>query len=174
MVIQGTAAPALLASYSTERSAVGDSVLRKATLLTNMATLSNRAAQTTRDIALRMLLGISGIQHHLAATMGEIDIAYSASPLSIGRKAGTRLAPEKNGGSPPGAGNSPRFVLYAPDARRGSSLTARFSRLLEARPRAVTNAHELLLVRPDGYIGFAGGRDDWDEATAYLSRLSIQ
>jgi hypothetical protein len=118
MVIHGNAAPALLASYSPERSAVGDTVLRNATLLTNMATLSNRAAQTARDIALRLLLGISTVQHRLANTMGEIDIAYPASPLSIGPKAGTRLAPEQYRG-PHQAQATRRASFSTPPTQRG-------------------------------------------------------
>ena len=172
MVSSGAAAPALLASYSPERSAVGDTVLRNATLLTDMATLSNPAARAARNIALRVLLGLRPIQHRLVSTMSEADIGYSSSSLSSGRKSGARIAPEQYRGTPPGAGSTPRFVLYTSAVPQGVSLAKRFPALLEARPRNAPKRDELLIVRPDGYIGFAGSDDDWDEATEYLARIS--
>ena len=56
MVERGQAARSLLDSYSPERSAVGDMVLRNAARLTDMATLSNPVAQGFRNLALRFML----------------------------------------------------------------------------------------------------------------------
>ena len=56
MVSKGDAAPVLLDSYSPERSAVGDMVLNHATRLTDMATLSNPAAQAVRNVALHFAM----------------------------------------------------------------------------------------------------------------------
>lgn len=50
MVVQGDAGERLLDSYSPERSAVGDMVLRNATALTDVATLTNPAAQAARNL----------------------------------------------------------------------------------------------------------------------------
>ncbi len=81
MVLSGDTGPGLLDSYSPERSAVGEIVLRNATRLTDMATLSHPAAQAVRNLALRFLLGLHTVQNRVTATMTEIDIAYGGSSL---------------------------------------------------------------------------------------------
>ena len=171
MVVHGTAAPSLLDSYSPERSAVGDMVLRNATRLTQFATLANPAAQAARNFALRVALGLHAVEKGVATTMSEIDIAYGASPLSVGRNAGARLAPEKYDGTPPGAGDMPRFVLHAADAAKAATVAAQFPDIVEAAPRRPPASRELLLVRPDGYVGLVAGEDKWADAEAYLARV---
>ena len=49
MVMHGAAKPSLLDSYSIERSAVGDRVLRNATQLTDIALMRNPVAQAARN-----------------------------------------------------------------------------------------------------------------------------
>ena len=171
MVMHGQAAATLLDSYSPERSAVGQMVLRNATRLTDVATLAHPAAQAARNLALRFLLGLHAVQDRLAATMSEIEITYAASPLSSGHKGGARLAPEHYDGPPPGSGTAPRFVLFATDAQQGAALTTRFPHLLEPQPRTSPDARSLLIVRPDGYIGLSASVDGWDAAERYLQRL---
>ena len=171
MVTRGDGSPALLESYSPERSAVGDMVLRNASALTSLATLSNPAAQAARNVAMRFLLGLHAVQHRMATTMSEIDIAYPRTPLSKGAGAGARLAPHQYAGSPPGAGERPRFILYAADAQEGGALAGRFEPLLEPIVRTPPKSKDLLIVRPDGYVGFAGRRNAWRQASEYLSRI---
>ncbi len=172
MVQRGEADPRLLDSYSPERSAVGDMVLRNAGRLTDMATLANPAAQAARNLALRFLLGFHAVRDRMATTMSEIEIAYAGSPLSVGPGAGARFEPEAYGGKPPGAGGAPRFVLYAADAERGAALTARYPGLLEPAPRSPPDASGLLVVRPDGYVGLSAAGGAWDEAERYLQALA--
>lgn len=172
MVIRGTAGEGLLDSYSPERSAVGDLVLRNAGRLTDLATLSNPAAQFARNLALRFLLGLHAVRDRIATTMSEIEIAYRESPLSHGPGAGARWPPEAYAGLPPGAGGEPRFVLYAADMRRGAALTRRFPRLLEPAPRPSPERSDLVIVRPDGYVALAAREAAWDDAERYLSTLA--
>jgi 2-polyprenyl-6-methoxyphenol hydroxylase-like FAD-dependent oxidoreductase len=172
MVVHGQADASLLASYSPERSAVGDMVLRNAGRFTDMATLSNPAAQAARNLALRFLLGLHGVRDRMATQLSEIEIAYGDSPLSSGRGAGARWDPEAYGGAPPGAGGLPRFLLYAADAARGARLTARYGRLLEPAPRAPPRGAGLFVVRPDGYVGLSAGEGAWDAADRYLGALA--
>ena len=169
-VMKEDAASTLLDSYSPERTAVGDMVLRNASRLTDVGTLSHPAAQAARNLAIRFVLGLHTAQEKMAATMSEIEIAYAGSILSSGRHAGERLAPALYDGAPPGAGRDPRFVLYASDMRRGADLSARFPALLESEPRKPPRADEMLIVRPDGYIGHRGGGSDWETAELYLQR----
>ncbi|WP_267428321.1 FAD-dependent monooxygenase [Methylobacterium sp. GC_Met_2] len=172
MVMRGQATVNLLDSYSPERSGVGDMVLRNAGRLTDMATLANPLAQSARNVALQFLLGFHAVRDKMAATMSEIEIAYPHSSLSFGSHAGRRWAPEHYAGSYSGEDREPRFVLYTADAVKGAALTARFPTLLEPDPRAPTESENLLIVRPDGYVGLSAGRDDWNDAERYLELLA--
>ncbi|MDQ0393833.1 FAD-dependent monooxygenase [Labrys monachus] len=171
MVVRGQGAAALLDSYSPERSAVGDMVLRNATRLTDIATLSAPAAQAARNVALRLLLSLHTVQDRLANMMGEVEIGYAGSPLSVGHGAGARVVPEHYGGSAPGSGGTPRFLLFTDDVRRGTAVAARYPQLLDA-PRKAVGPDRLLAVRPDGYIGLSAPPGDWDALEAYLRRLA--
>jgi hypothetical protein len=148
MVTQRRATTTLLDSYSPERNAVGEMVLRNAGRLTDVATLAHPAAQAARNLALRFLLGLHAVQDRIAMTLSEIDIAYANSPLSRGRKAGVRLAPQHYDGPPPGTGTAPRFVLFAADTEKGAALAARFPAVLEPEPRTPPGRQGLLIVRP--------------------------
>lgn len=166
MVMRGAAA-SLLDSYSPERSKIGDMVLRDATRLTDLGTLSNPIAQAARNLALGVALGFDAVQDRVATQMSETGVGYPDSLLSRGRGAGRRLPPEDYDGAPPGAGTSPRFVLYVEGAQ-GASLAARFPETVEPVVRTPPEGKGLMLVRPDGYIGFAGDRDAWSAAEDYL------
>lgn len=170
LVTHGEAATGVLDSYSAERSAVGDMVLRNASRITNMATLSNPAAQAARNLAIHALLGIGIVRDRMATTLSEIEIGYPDSPLSQGRGAGYRFAPEHYGGPPPGSGRLPRFVLYADD--RGTDLVNRFPTLLEPEVRRGPDHRMMTIVRPDGYVGFVGPAGDWKRAEGYLARYA--
>ncbi len=172
MVIRGEALPSLLDSYTPERSAVGDMVLRNATRLTYMGTLAHPSAQAARNLALRFMLGFHAVQERLATIMSEVEIAYAKSPLSIGRHAGKRLPPEQYDGPPPGSGAAPRFVLFAGDHVRGAELAARFPGVLDPGLRMPPDAQRLLIVRPDGYVGLSVTGKDWAEAERYLHLLA--
>jgi 2-polyprenyl-6-methoxyphenol hydroxylase-like FAD-dependent oxidoreductase len=178
MVMKGAASPALLNSYSPERNAVGEMVLRNATRLTEMATLHNPAAQAIRNAVLRFVFGFHGVRDKLAVTMTEIEIAYENSPLSTktwhaGNEfaAGSRLDPAVYDGPAPGTGDTPRFVLFAADREKGAALTERYPDLLEATVRIPPDPKLILIVRPDCYIGLSAGEADWKEAGAYLAEL---
>ena len=178
MVANGAAAPSLLDSYSPERSAVGDMVLHNATRLTDMATLSNPAAQAVRNLAMRFMMGLHTVRDRLATEMSETGIAYGASPLSAGNHhaphglaAGERMAPDTYHGKPPGAQNVPRFVLYGA-GKQATDCTAAYPSLLEPTPRPAPVPDRLLIVRPDGYVGLSAGAADWAAADAYLRALA--
>ncbi|KQQ29405.1 FAD-binding monooxygenase [Methylobacterium sp. Leaf123] len=172
LVLRGAATPRLLDSYSSERNAVGEMVLRNAGRLTAMATLTHPLAQAIRNRALHLLLSFHPVRRRMAAMMSEIAIGYPASPLSVGPGAGRRWRPEDAAGSPPGAGADPRFVLYAADTERGTALTHRFPGLVQPIPRKNPDSGRLHLVRPDGYVGLAAGAADWDGAAHYLKECA--
>jgi len=82
LVHHGRAGDALLDSYSVERSAVGDLVLRNAGAMTRVATLRNPIAQKARDTAYRLFSSWRIVQHGLSDTLSELSINYRHSPLS--------------------------------------------------------------------------------------------
>jgi len=172
MVIGGGASATLLETYSPERSAIGEIVLRNATLLTDMGTLSQPVAQKTRDLALRFLLGLHAVRSKFAKAMTEVDLAYSGSVLSVGARGGARMAPQDYAGAAPGAGGVPRFILFAADKTAGDSLAARYPALLEPASRRPTHDEGVvMLVRPDGYVGLSAAAGDWAAVEKYLQRI---
>ena len=173
MVIGGTAKPALLDSYSPERSAVGELVLRNAGRLTEAATLRNPIAQGLRNTIVKFAAGFPALQHRIANQLSEMDIAYPDSPLSAtgnyrvdGPSAGARW-PEP---LPPGAGGA-KFTAVGP-ADAVAALAAKYPKLVVAAPATGAHAKALRLIRPDGYVGFAGAADDGVDAAAYLAALA--
>lgn len=171
LVIEGRAAPALLDSYSPERTAVGDRVLRNAGRLTELATLRNPMLQGIRNAVARFATGFPFVQHKMANQLTEMDIGYPESPLTVrdgdagpGPKAGERW-PDR---LPAGAGGM-RFVAAGP-VDVTAALAARYPKLVVAAPAAQPSG--LRLIRPDGYVGFAGAASDALHAEAYLATLA--
>ncbi|MBS0518720.1 MAG: FAD-dependent monooxygenase [Proteobacteria bacterium] len=176
LVIRGICKPALLDSYSIERSAVGDMVLRNASRMTEAAVMRNPIAQGLRNAVARFALGFPQLQHHAANTLAEVDIAYPDSPLTAGKSHGGkgRKAGDRWRGSLPADDSTPRFIAIGP-AEAVSGLQARFPQLIQAVPaKEAVDAGALSLVRPDGYVGFAGAASDGEAAAAYLQALAAQ
>jgi 2-polyprenyl-6-methoxyphenol hydroxylase-like FAD-dependent oxidoreductase len=83
LVHRGRARPEpLLGSYDTERGAVGEAVLRNATLMTRIGTLHRPLAQHVRNRVYEFIGGLSAVQSHLAQVLSEVAIRYPDSPLS--------------------------------------------------------------------------------------------
>lgn len=78
---RGLAAP-LLDSYSEERSAVGDTVLRAAGMLTRVATLRNPISQFVRNHTASMLGSFSIFRQRATNALTELAVNYPHSPLS--------------------------------------------------------------------------------------------
>ena len=138
MVVHGAAKPSLLDSYSAERSAVGDLVLRNAAALTDVALMRNPVAQTVRNFAAKILLGLSQVQHRISNSMTEIEIAYPDSPLSIAGphgphdrdlpQAGERWPIADTNAAPIGGGSTPRFAVVT-DSEVAGPIASHFARL---------------------------------------------
>lgn len=174
LVIEGTAKPSLLDSYSPERTAVGDRVLKNAGRLTEAATLSNPLLQDVRNAIVRFAATFPHFQHKVADQLAEMDIGYPDSPLTArngrpvdGPGAGERW-PHRLA---EGAGGR-KFTAVGPvDVAAG--LAAKFPKLVAAAPaREPAYPTALRLIRPDGYVGFAGSPKDVAQAEAYLAFLA--
>ena len=174
LVIEGAAKSSLLDSYSPERSGVGEIVLRNAGRLTEAATMRNPIAQGLRNTIVKFATGFPAIRHKVADQLTEMDIAYPDSPLTVrnghvesGPKSGERWADRL----PAGAGGM-KFTVLGPDDI-AKELASKFPKLVTAAP-AKEPAHKtsLRVIRPDGYVGFAGSAKDAAKAEAYLAALA--
>lgn len=175
LVIKGIAKPSLLDSYSTERSAVGEMVLRNASRMTEAAIARNPVIQSLRNAMVKFALSFPQIGHVMADTLSELNIAYPESPLSVagavharGVKPGTRW-PET---LPADTSRSRFTAIGSPHVT--ADLAAKFPKLVQA---ATSSKHadelDLILVRPDGYVGFAGSAADRAGAEAYLQKIAV-
>jgi 2-polyprenyl-6-methoxyphenol hydroxylase-like FAD-dependent oxidoreductase len=170
------AAEILLDSYSVERHAVGHQVLVDAGRLTTLALVRGGVAQSIRNHVAALAFGLPATRGAMARKLAELSIGYPESPVNSGHRHLGGAAPGQRvrvaAGEPPiGAGDRPRFALYAPAGAEASALIARHPDLLEAQPRAPTESHALWLVRPDGYIGAVAGRDGWADLETYLTKV---
>lgn len=187
LTINGRLGDRLLTTYSPERSAVGDFVLRNASRLTRLATLRQPIAQAIRNEAAALLMRFPAIRRTFGLTMTELNIAYPGSALSQGR----HRAPLRPGDRAPnaaamiggrrqslfGALNRDGFTLLAVGAAEAPGaveLAARFMPWV----KAVTATSEgeiatrygtgLYVIRPDWYVGLVARAGKYDVADRYL------
>ncbi len=175
---RGTCDEHLLDSYSPERSAVGDEVLKAAERLTAVGTMRNPVAAERCGISWRrIMLGLGPVQHAFADTMTEVAIGYPDSPLNgpalggAGPKPGERVEPVA-GEVSFGSGDTPRFALLAAPSRAASELIAEFPQLLESSARTPPDAHSAWLIRPDGYVAAVASAEDLGTISSILRQIS--
>jgi 2-polyprenyl-6-methoxyphenol hydroxylase-like FAD-dependent oxidoreductase len=179
LVCRGEAADGpLLASYSIERSAIGEQVLAAAGRMTAVAILQNHALQAIRNFVGRMMLGLAPVQRKLVNQMTEVSIGYDDSPLNGpaargvgGPQPGERVAP-RDGETPFGFGNAPRFALCAGEDEAVRRLLAEFPKLLDPKLRAPRDPAGMLLVRPDGYAAVSAKIGDERPLVEYLRNVT--
>ena len=171
LVIGGVCKPALLDSYSVERSAVGDMVLKNASRVTDAAIIRNPIVQGLRNTVVKFALGFPQLGHRVANLLAELNIGYPKSPLTVAgaHQPGVRKAGERWPDRLPADPGKARFTAIGP-ANAASALAAKFPQLVQAAP-AAADGKDLRLVRPDGYVGFAGAASDQAGAEAYLQNL---
>jgi 2-polyprenyl-6-methoxyphenol hydroxylase-like FAD-dependent oxidoreductase len=168
----------LLASYSVERSAIGEQVLAAAGRMTEVAILQNHALQAIRNFVGRMMLGLAPVQRKLVNQMTEVSIGYDDSPLNgqachgvAGSKPGKRVAP-RAGETPIGSGAKPRFALCAEPSDCLLHLVETFPELLDPEIRAPLDVGGIWLVRPDGYAACSARVGDERVVAEYLRKLT--
>ncbi|WP_250528181.1 FAD-dependent monooxygenase [Caballeronia sp. GAWG2-1] len=175
LVLRNEADESLLDTYSPERSAVGDEVLKAAERLTSVATLRNPIAQRLRNLAGHFALGFSHFTRGVAQTMSEVTVHYPHSPLNgpsvHGMKPGERVAPTSDH-APAGSGVRPVFALFAAPTAAVKQLINAYPGLLDNNVRPPLQADTISLVRPDGYL--ACSASEADTIAAYLDRLTAR
>lgn len=176
LVSRGTCSEELLASYSVERSAVGDEVLQAAGKLTAVATMRNHAAQVVRNAIGRVLLGLTPVRRFMVESMSEVSVGYDKSPLNgpaahvSGPVPGERLRPVC-GQVPVGSGGVPLFGLFADASDAASDLVARFEGLVDPDIRPPITPGGTWLVRPDGYVACVAKAGNVEAIAGYLESL---
>jgi 2-polyprenyl-6-methoxyphenol hydroxylase-like FAD-dependent oxidoreductase len=169
----------LLGSYSAERSPIADGVLKAAGRGTEVALMRGEFKQSIRNHITSFIFGLSPVKKKMADVLTEVSIGYPRSPLNAGCEyAGG--GPEEGERAPVdvdhacvGAGDTPRFALYANEGDgKGSALIEKYSDLLEPGLRAPFERNGLWLVRPDGYVALATRHGRWDEVEQYLEVLT--
>ena len=173
LVVHGTCNEELLDSYSQERSAVGDEVLKATARLTTLGTLRNPVAQGVRNLLGHLLLGLTAVQHAIADNITEVSLGYphsalNGSRLEGGPAPGHRVVPAADQ-TPVGSGATARFALFAERTSAVADLLRRFDGLLDPAIRPPLRQGALWLVRPDGYV--AGAAEDAAVIAGYLERL---
>ncbi len=177
MVCRGTGAPGLLDSYSAERSEIGAQVLKAAGRLTAVAVMKNHAAQSVRNLIGRLMLGFAPVRRAVVETMTEVSIGYSDTPLNgrpvsglAGPEPGERMRPVE-GQIAVGAGDVPRFALFAEPNDAAAGLLRDHAGILDPALRPPPAAGGMWLVRPDGYVGCVARRGDGAAMGAYLGAI---
>jgi 2-polyprenyl-6-methoxyphenol hydroxylase-like FAD-dependent oxidoreductase len=175
LVVRGIGSESLLDSYSAERSPIGDQVLKETGRVTSMATLTGKLKQSLRNHAVALVLGLPLARKFAADATSEISIGYPHSPLNA--RGGHRdplpgaRAPIRATEPPVGAGNTPRFALFAQPDGMPSKFPERYASLLEPTLREPYHPSGMWLIRPDGYTALSAKAGEWKAVTAYLDRI---
>ena len=178
LVCRGEAHEQVLASYSSERGAVAETVIKESGRLTKVAMLSGHFEQAARNFIARHLFGLRSVRSAAAGILSELAIAYDGGPLNGGHARGLngplpghRLSPR--GRDLIGAGPTPRFALFADESSAASAaIIERHANLLEGAVRPAVAAGGIWLVRPDGYVAMSASAGDWRSVGDYLDGLT--
>jgi 2-polyprenyl-6-methoxyphenol hydroxylase-like FAD-dependent oxidoreductase len=144
LVHKGRARPSLLDSYSIERNAVGEMVLRNATRLTKVATLRNPIGQFFRNRLVEVLGHLPSFRRNFVRDLTEMSIQYPQSPLN-GESSGNWVS------------RSIRLGDRYPETRLREPRTGREQRLLLLLRGP---QHNLLLLPAAGETGSLTGLND--------------
>jgi 2-polyprenyl-6-methoxyphenol hydroxylase-like FAD-dependent oxidoreductase len=177
----------LLESYEEERGEVGKALLRFTERGLKLATASNPIIEKIRDTLLPLITQLHPVQKAMLGFISETAIEYRSSSVVADHggdgslRAGDRIPDLARRGSPTlledwTDGKHLAILLDSTDAE-AQALTAHLthvevlhlqsSDLDEEGRRLLGTQKKLLLVRPDGYIGFRGPITKSAELAAY-------
>jgi 2-polyprenyl-6-methoxyphenol hydroxylase-like FAD-dependent oxidoreductase len=168
----------LLDSYSIERNAVGDVVLKGASLATAIGILHGEVRQSLRNHLAHLMFGLAPVRRKAADMLTELAIGYEKSPLNAnhspihdGPHAGER-APIRRDETPVGSGDTPLFALFADSDSQTAELLGNFRTMLEPATRPPFVEGGMWLVRPDGYVAIATRKGDIHSVARFLESLA--
>jgi 2-polyprenyl-6-methoxyphenol hydroxylase-like FAD-dependent oxidoreductase len=175
LVVRGIGSEGLLDSYSPERSPIAEEVLKVTGRVTSITTLTGKMKQSLRNHAAALVLGVPMFRKFAADAAAEISVGYPQSPLNA--PGGYRdplpgaRAPIRATESPVGAGNTPRFALFAEPDGMPSNFQERYTNLVEPTLREPYHPGGMWLIRPDGYTALSAKAREWKAVTTYLDRI---
>jgi len=166
MAVNGQAGSKLLATYSQERSAIGDQVLRNASVMTHVATVGNPFLQKLRNVAVGALGDLSIVQQRLVDQLAELDLSYHHSDLGAPHNSVAHKLPKGNrvpdvAVISQGAATrlyavlrSGRFVLLTVGAETAEVPVALHEWVIAASavPGGAFEEGLVYLIRPDSYL----------------------
>lgn len=178
LVLKGTCPEQnLLPSYGIERGSVTDQITTTIARLTAAASMRNQPVQIIRNLLGGALLGLSPVRQAVADRLAEVSYGYSRSPLNgpeerafPGPGPGDRMPPVP-GETPVGAGDTPRFALFADTSPEIEEMMRAHADLLEPKLRAPFSPRCVWLVRPDGYVAAVSLDLDVKMIADYLTAL---
>jgi 2-polyprenyl-6-methoxyphenol hydroxylase-like FAD-dependent oxidoreductase len=187
MVCRGDAGAELLDSYSPERSAIGEQVLRNAGNMTKVALISNPLLQQIRSIAAGALGHIPALRQRIVDQMTEVDLHYPDSPLTQ-RPHGAAHRPAP-GERAPDIGlmaseasaarlhdvlRNGKFAVLSVGAERVllTESARRVAIAASALPTAGYDEGHVYLVRPDAYVALSTRGDEPGAILAALERIA--
>lgn len=181
LVVQGKASKKILDSYTPERGPIAEEMLKMTERAKNLAAQKGKFVQFLCNHTASLVLGFAPVREAATNRISQISIGYPDSPLTVkGEKfhgdltAGER-APIRDGEPPVGAGEEPRFALFAADGNTMlGELLKQYPDLLEPKIRPPFEADGIWLVRPDGYVGVAARRGDEEVIANYLNELKAR
>jgi hypothetical protein len=174
----------LLDSYHLERHPIAQAVIAATTKITELGTVDKPWEQKVRNHAIEFVSQLAPAQHMLAAQTEETAVAYRKSTIVAGH--GTRHGLQPGDVAPAVAGTdlqrqlastSGHVALVFPgknaavpviDGVRTIVIDDATDQDGRIAHRYGTEKGRVLLVRPDGYIGYIGELGDRDGMTAYL------
>lgn len=183
----------LLDSYEEERLAVGKALLRFTERGLKLATASNPIIEALRDAFAPIVGRLSPVQQAAVGFISETAIEYRSSSIVVdhggdgGLRAGDRMPDltvrlNDTGTTLLSGWTEARHLAipYNADAYELSEIKARMpvadvypldGSELDEQGRELLGQHKkLLILRPDGYIGFRGPIDKHDEWAAYVNQ----
>jgi hypothetical protein len=185
---------ALLDSYNEERGALGDALLSSTSRGLEAATTTSSLTAFFRDLAGSAITHLPWIQNQIVSFISETTIHYRDSSIVTDAGGGGNLrAGDRMPNPDVTLANGTEQPLLAPLTRPQHLLitqhipgltrlasSLRDVTLLELAPQQLSEVTEhfggepgMWLVRPDGYLGFRGGRDADRALVDYARSLAI-
>lgn len=181
LVSRGAASEALLDSYQAERHPVAAAVVKETSLMTNVATVTNPVARHARRLLVSIVLGHTPFRRVMARRVSEVTIAYRESPIVGGARRRRRGVVRPGDHAPTVAGRRRVFgkefrAVHSPPAVPDNAhfRKERFGELvgnllLDDEASLSRYGHDaIVLVRPDGYVGYVSHPANPDAVAAHL------
>ena len=195
--VENGADPGILDSYEEERGAVGKALLERTSRGLAAVTTTNPLLEKVRDAVMSIASKMPAVQESVLSFVSETDIHYRHSSIVVdcggsgSLKAGDRV-PDPDILWNDGRGqpllaqfDDSKHLAIALDADeallrrqvpKASLLSLQTTELKPETGRelaALIGKQGLIVIRPDGYVGFRGTQKDEDKLESYVQRMAL-